>query len=187
VTPVEGIKGAVGEVVIGNHSSLLSFSLPLTLSLPYSLSLSLSFSLSLLVEYFDSHGNDKKTLLAAAQFASNYDVVVVVVACTSEEGYDRPSLDLGSGQDELVMAVSAANPHTIVVVSAPGAVLLCLSLSCALSHSHTHFRSFSLSLILSLSFPFSHSFSPILSLSLSLSLSLQVQFYCPGRTMSPLY
>jgi len=63
-------------------------------------------------------------LIAAAEFAKTCDVIVVVVATTSIEGYDRPSLALGNGQDELVFALNAANSHIIVVVNTPGAVLM---------------------------------------------------------------
>lgn len=40
------------------------------------------------------------------------------------EGFDRQNLSLGTAQDELVKAVAAANPNTIVVLHIPGAVLM---------------------------------------------------------------
>jgi beta-glucosidase len=78
------------------------------------------------VEYFElpKGVSKQKALELAAQFAATCDVTVVVVATTSTEGYDRPSLQLGNGQDELVSAVAAANPHTVVAVNTPGAVLM---------------------------------------------------------------
>lgn len=78
------------------------------------------------VEYFEvpKGVGKKKALELVAQFAATCDVTIVVVATTSKEGYDRPSLQLGSEQDELVTAVASANPHTIVAVNTPGAVLL---------------------------------------------------------------
>jgi beta-glucosidase len=39
----------------------------------------------------------KNGFIAAAEFAKKCDVIVVVVATTSIEGYDRPSLALGNG------------------------------------------------------------------------------------------
>lgn len=77
------------------------------------------------VEYFKLPPGDKmKALEEAAKFAVQCDVAVVVVATTSIEGYDRPSLELGNLQDELIKAVSTANSHTVVAVNAPGAVLM---------------------------------------------------------------
>jgi beta-glucosidase len=61
---------------------------------------------------------------AAAKLASQCAVAVVVVATSSSEGSDRASLSLGNGQDELVTAVAAQNPKTIVAVNCPGAVLM---------------------------------------------------------------
>lgn len=63
-------------------------------------------------------------LNAARELAAKCGVAVVVVATSSAEGSDRASLSLGGNQDELVAAVAAANPRTIVSVRAPGAVLL---------------------------------------------------------------
>jgi beta-glucosidase len=60
----------------------------------------------------------------AAQVASLADVAIVNVAITCSEGDDRPNLDLYSWQNDLVAAVVAANPRTIVVVRAPGAVTM---------------------------------------------------------------
>jgi beta-glucosidase len=60
----------------------------------------------------------------AVKVAQMTDVVVVNVAVTSTEGYDRDNLTLGVMQDRLVSAVAAANPNTIVVVRCPGAVLM---------------------------------------------------------------
>lgn len=78
------------------------------------------------VEYFEMPKGvgKKKALELVARFAATCDVTIVVVATTSKEGYDRPSLQLGSEQDELVITVASANPHTVVAVNTPGAVLL---------------------------------------------------------------
>nr|WP_254700955.1 glycoside hydrolase family 3 C-terminal domain-containing protein [Curtobacterium pusillum] len=58
---------------------------------------------------------------AAVAAASGADVAVVVVGTNSKvesEGYDRTSLALPGHQDELVRAVAAVNPNTVVVVNA---------------------------------------------------------------------
>ncbi len=52
----------------------------------------------------------------AAKSASS--AVVVVSDDTESEATDRPSLDLPSAQNELISAVAAANPHTVVVIDA---------------------------------------------------------------------
>ncbi len=54
--------------------------------------------------------------VAAAKSAST--AVVVVSDDTESEATDRLSLNLPSAQDELISAVAAANPHTVVVVDA---------------------------------------------------------------------
>jgi len=59
--------------------------------------------------------------VAAAKAA---DVAVVFVGVFSSEGSDRPNLSLGNGQDELIAAVAAAQPNTVVVIHSPGAVLV---------------------------------------------------------------
>jgi beta-glucosidase len=66
-------------------------------------------------------------LSAAVALAASADVAVVVVGTTEEiesEGFDRTTLALPGGQDELVRAVAAANPRTVVVVNSGGPVLL---------------------------------------------------------------
>ncbi|MGN8049140.1 glycoside hydrolase family 3 C-terminal domain-containing protein [Curtobacterium sp. 22159] len=58
---------------------------------------------------------------AAVTAATGADVAVVVVGTNSRvesEGYDRTSLALPGYQDDLVRAVAAANPNTVVVVNA---------------------------------------------------------------------
>jgi beta-glucosidase len=54
--------------------------------------------------------------VSAARSAST--AVVVVSDDTESEAADRPSLNLPSAQDELISAVAAANPHTVVVINA---------------------------------------------------------------------
>jgi beta-glucosidase len=60
--------------------------------------------------------------VAAAKSAST--AVVVVSDDTETEAADRPGLNLPSAQDELVSAVAAANPHTVVVVNAGAPVAM---------------------------------------------------------------
>ncbi|MBV9451869.1 MAG: glycoside hydrolase family 3 C-terminal domain-containing protein [Streptosporangiaceae bacterium] len=50
--------------------------------------------------------------------------VVVVSDDTESEATDRPSLNLASAQDELIEAVAAANPHTVVVINAGAPVAM---------------------------------------------------------------
>lgn len=68
--------------------------------------------------------NSGEDLDAAADLAKKCGFAVVVVATTSTEASDRPSLSLDGNQDDLVKAIGAANPNTIVSVNTPGAVLL---------------------------------------------------------------
>jgi beta-glucosidase len=64
-------------------------------------------------------------LKAAAAAAKAASVAVVVVSDDTEsEATDRPSLNLPSAQDELISAVAAANPHTVVVVNAGAPVAM---------------------------------------------------------------
>jgi beta-glucosidase len=64
-------------------------------------------------------------LAGAAEAARGADVAVVFVGTTEDgesEGRDRTGLQLPGRQDELVRAVTAANPRTVVVVNAGGPV-----------------------------------------------------------------
>jgi beta-glucosidase len=62
---------------------------------------------------------------AAVAAARSARVAVVVVSDDTEsEATDRPSLNLPSAQDELVSAVAAANPRTVVVVNAGAPVAM---------------------------------------------------------------
>jgi beta-glucosidase len=71
---------------------------------------------------------DPDALIAAVvAAAARADVALVVVGTNSEvesEGYDRTSLALPGRQDDLVRAVAAANPRTVVLVNAGAPVLL---------------------------------------------------------------
>jgi beta-glucosidase len=65
---------------------------------------------------------DINAAVSAAQSAAT--AVVVVSDDTESEAADRPSLSLPSAQDELIEAVAAANPHTVVVVNAGAPVAM---------------------------------------------------------------
>ena len=60
--------------------------------------------------------------VTAAKAAST--AVVVVSDDTESEATDRLSLNLPSAQDELISAVAAANPHTVVVINAGAPVVM---------------------------------------------------------------
>ena len=72
--------------------------------------------------------SDEDLLIAdAADAARTAELAIVVVSTSAEvesEGFDRGSLRLPGRQDDLVRAVVAANPRTIVVVNAGAPVLL---------------------------------------------------------------
>jgi beta-glucosidase len=62
---------------------------------------------------------------SAVQTAKTASTAVVVVADNTEsENADRPTLQLPSAQDELIEAVAAANPRTVVVIDAGAPVLM---------------------------------------------------------------
>ncbi|MFE4460184.1 beta-glucosidase [Nocardia tengchongensis] len=64
--------------------------------------------------------SDDEEFAAAIELACTSDVAVVVVGTTEQiesEGFDRTTLRLPGRQDELVAAVAAANPRTVVVVN----------------------------------------------------------------------
>jgi beta-glucosidase len=61
---------------------------------------------------------------AVAAARSAHSAVVVVSDDTETEAADRPDLSLPSAQDELISAVAAANPHTVVVIDAGAPVAM---------------------------------------------------------------
>jgi beta-glucosidase len=61
---------------------------------------------------------------AAAALANVSDIAIVFVNQPTSEGRDVPSLSLPDNQDQLVSAVAAANPHTIVVLETGGPVTM---------------------------------------------------------------
>ena len=75
----------------------------------------------------DPRRDPDELIAEAVEAARNADTAVVVVATTERvesEGYDRRDLALPGRQDELVHAVAAANPNTVVVVNSGSPVEL---------------------------------------------------------------
>ncbi|GAA0576382.1 beta-glucosidase [Actinomadura livida] len=73
------------------------------------------------------HLPEDDELAAAVAAARGADAAVVIVGTNDDvesEGFDRTSLALPGRQDELVSAVAAANPRTVVVVNAGAPVLM---------------------------------------------------------------
>ncbi|MGW0969249.1 glycoside hydrolase family 3 C-terminal domain-containing protein [Streptomyces sp. NPDC002516] len=71
--------------------------------------------------------DDRAALADAVRAARAADAVIAVVGTTEHgesEGRDRTDLGLGGHQDELVRAVTAAEPRTVVVVNSGGPVEL---------------------------------------------------------------
>src|SRR6202012_1421678 len=60
----------------------------------------------------------------AAKLAVSTDIAIVMVGNKDREGKARLSLPLPEDQDQLISAVAAANPHTIVVLKTGGPVLM---------------------------------------------------------------
>lgn len=66
-------------------------------------------------------GEDIDKAVAAAKAA---DVAIVFATQWTSESIDAPDLSLPNHQDDLIAAVAAANPHTIVVLETGGPVLM---------------------------------------------------------------
>jgi beta-glucosidase len=66
-------------------------------------------------------GTDPASAAAKAKAAQ---VAIVFVSQHTHEGNDVPTLALPDNQDEIVEAVAAANPHTVVVLETGGPVLM---------------------------------------------------------------
>jgi len=68
--------------------------------------------------------NDGADPVTAAALAKASEIAIVFVNQPTSEGRDVPTLTLPDKQDDLVSAVAAANPHTIVVLETGGAVAM---------------------------------------------------------------
>lgn len=87
----------------------------------------LSHSLSIRLGTEPTAVNEDAQIAEAAELAAVSDVVLVVVGTSSaveSEGCDRSTLRLPGRQDDLVAAVTAANPRTVVLVNAGAPVLM---------------------------------------------------------------
>jgi beta-glucosidase len=67
---------------------------------------------------------DPAMVAQAVTAAKNSGVAVVFVNDVTGEGSDRSTLAIPGDQDQLIAAVAAANPHTVVVLNTGGAVLM---------------------------------------------------------------
>jgi beta-glucosidase len=67
---------------------------------------------------------DPSVQAQAVQAAKSSDVAVIFANDVTGEGSDRSTLALPGDQDQLIEAVAAANPHTVVVLNTGGAVLM---------------------------------------------------------------
>jgi beta-glucosidase len=89
------------------------------------------------LEYFENDGGavvqlgwqpmHSDLLASAVDLAKNSDLAIVCVGNSHDiesEGFDRTSLFLPAGQDELVEAVAKANPRTVVVLTTGAPVLM---------------------------------------------------------------
>lgn len=63
-------------------------------------------------------------IAAAVKAARRAKVAVVFASQSSTEGADHSTLDLPGDQNQLIEAVAAANPHTVVVLNTGGPVLM---------------------------------------------------------------
>jgi beta-glucosidase len=68
--------------------------------------------------------NDGSDPAVAAKAAASADVAMVMVGNKDREGHDRPNLSLPGDQNQLVEAVAAANPRTVVILKTGGPVLM---------------------------------------------------------------
>ena len=67
--------------------------------------------------------DDGKDVSNAVALAKSADIAIVMVGDRESEGHDHP-ITLTNHQDELIEAVAAANPHTVVVLKTGSAILM---------------------------------------------------------------
>ena len=87
----------------------------------------LSGALSITIGIEPDQSNPDALIAEAVAAAAAADVAIVVVGTNAKvesEGFDRTSLALPGRQDELVRAVAAVNPRTVVIVNSGSPVLL---------------------------------------------------------------
>jgi beta-glucosidase len=71
------------------------------------------------VRFFWEHADDvmAPAMRAAVDSARGADAAVLVLRDYETEGADKPSIELPKEQDQLIRAVAAVNPHTVVVLN----------------------------------------------------------------------
>jgi len=85
------------------------------------------YALGAAMEGEDAGQTPRELREAAVALARKSDVAVVVVGYSPKlegEGFDRKSMDLPAGQDELIEAVAGANKNTVVVIAAGAPVTM---------------------------------------------------------------
>ena len=85
------------------------------------------YALGTAMEGEDAGKTPRELREEAVALARKSDVAVVVVGYSPKlegEGFDRKSMDLPAGQDELIEAVAGANKNTIVVIAAGAPVTM---------------------------------------------------------------
>jgi beta-glucosidase len=68
--------------------------------------------------------DDGRYVSSAVQLAKWADVVIIFGNQWMIEGYDSPDLSLPDGQDDVIAAVTAANPKSVVILQTGGPVLM---------------------------------------------------------------
>ncbi len=91
---------------------------PFGTSTPYGLSSAIPGTITLGWSY------DTGQIRAAVDAARRADVAVVFAADYESEDFDRPNLSLPGDENQLIAAVAAANPRTVVVLNTGGPVLM---------------------------------------------------------------
>ncbi len=87
----------------------------------------IEYALGAAMEGEDQDKDSAALLKEAAVIAANSDVAVVFVGNSPKleaESFDRKTLGLPAGQEELIRAVAAVNPNTVVVLIAGSPVLM---------------------------------------------------------------
>ena len=108
-----------------------ALSIPIMSPSPFSLLVGENFQRSVPLDAIKARAHGAEVVFRNGRYisdavaaAKNADIVVVFANQWTSEGFDVPDLSLPAGQDELISAVSKANPNTIVVLENGGPVLM---------------------------------------------------------------
>ena len=115
---VQGEGGPAVVVPLGDHGPLSAF-----VNIAYHRSSPLA-AIKAMAPQANVHFRDGRSVAEAVSQAKLADVAIVFATQWSSEGFDQADLRLPSGQDELIAAVAAANPNTVVVLQTGGPVLM---------------------------------------------------------------